>query len=205
MEESVNLALFDFDGTITTQDAYTRFVFYSASKPRIVLGFMLIWPVILFYKIGLLPASKTRPILSKVAYWRRDVADIERLAEQYCDEFLSKVVRRKALERIEWHKGRGDKIYVVSASVSPYLRIWCQRENIELICSELESKGSRYTGSYVQGDCSLERKVTFLRQREDLTQFATIYAYGDTEEDTPMLSIADVKYYCWQRMEGQLD
>ncbi len=205
MEESVNLALFDFDGTITTQDAYTRFVFYSASKPRIVLGFMLIWPVILFYKLGLLSASKTRPILSKVAYWRRDVADIERLAEQYCDEFLSKVVRQKALERIEWHKGRGDKIYVVSASVSPYLRIWCQRKNIELICSELACKGSRYTGNYVQGDCSLERKVMFLRQREDLTQFAMIYAYGDTEEDIPMLSIADVKYYCWQRMEGQLD
>lgn len=29
----MNLALFDFDGTITSEDTYTKFIFYSTPTP----------------------------------------------------------------------------------------------------------------------------------------------------------------------------
>ena len=67
---------------------------------------------------------------------------------------------------------------------------------IEIICSELEIKNGRFTGSYVNGDCSGAKKVSSVRKQVNLSSFSQIVAYGDTKEDVPMLRIADVSYYC---------
>lgn len=39
----MNLALFDFDGTITSEDTYTKFIFYSTPKVRMGIGLLLVW------------------------------------------------------------------------------------------------------------------------------------------------------------------
>ncbi|MGF1909366.1 HAD-IB family hydrolase [Vibrio kasasachensis] len=198
----MDLALFDFDGTITNQDAYTAFLFFATPRPRMIVGCVAVSPVILFYKIGLLPASKTRPILSKVAFWRRNTQQVESKAQQFVSEYLPKVMRTNALEKIEWHKQRGDEIYVVSASLSPYLDIWCQQQGIKVVCSRLSQHNQRYTGHYLKGDCSLENKVRLLKEQLDISQYSKIYAYGDTYEDLPMLDIADEKYYRWSKVDS---
>jgi HAD superfamily hydrolase (TIGR01490 family) len=195
-----NLALFDFDGTITTEDTFTAFLFYASSKQRIVIGLCILWPVIALYKIGWLPASKTRPILSKVTYWHRKQSDVIASARHFNREYLNKVTRPEMVDKIHWHQRQGDEVIVVSASLDPYLRTWCDQHGVKLICSQLEVRGSRYTGRYVQGDCSEERKVKFLKSSLDITQFGKIYAYGDTPEDLPMLELADVKYYQGQEI-----
>ena len=41
-----------------------------------------------------------------------------------------------------------------------------------------------------------------VKQRLDLSDFDTIYAYGDTEEDLAMLAIADEKYMNWQKISN---
>ena len=66
--------------------------------------------------------------------------------------------------------------------------------------SELELKNNKLTGRYVSGDCSLGNKVKGIKRTLDLSAFETIFAYGDTEEDMPMLALADEKYFRWQRM-----
>ena len=45
----MNLALFDFDGTITDADMYTKFLHYSGTKPRKVVGNLLLAPCFLVY------------------------------------------------------------------------------------------------------------------------------------------------------------
>ncbi|WP_232313041.1 HAD family hydrolase [Enterovibrio coralii] len=182
-----NLALFDFDGTVTNDDCFTAFVLFATSGKRKLAGFALIWPVVLLYKLGILPASKTRPIVAGAAFWRRKVETVDVQAKQFVDEFLAHVMREEALQRLAWHKENGDDIYVVSASLNPYLAIWCQQNGIELICSELEAVDGRYTGRYVYGDCSKARKVERIKHRVNLSQYVSVYAYGDTDEDLAML------------------
>ncbi|WP_349775481.1 HAD family hydrolase [Vibrio intestinalis] len=197
--KQANLALFDFDGTLTSQDAYTAFLFYATPKYRLVLGMLLVWPVVLLYKMGKLPASKTRPILSRVAFWQRSVNKVNQIAERYNQEFLSQVIRPNALERLQWHQQQGDDVYVVSASLSPYLQAWCEQHGVKLLCSELEQKGERYTGRYVYGDCSLENKVKAIQRSLNLDDYPKVYAYGDTYEDRPMLALANERYFCWRK------
>lgn len=193
----MNLALFDFDGTTTTEDTYTKFLFFSTPKARLYLGLLLVWPVILIYKLGWLPACRTRPILSYVAFWRRDVKSVERLAEQFASSYLPAVIRVVAQERLDWHKQRGDAIYLVSAGINPYLQLWCKAQGIELICSRLEEVEGRFTGRYQNGDCSHEDKVRLLEERVDISLYAKVYAYGDTREDVPMLRLANEAYLDW--------
>lgn len=191
----MNLALFDFDGTITTQDTYTKFIFYTTPKWRLCVGLLLIWPIIVSYKLGWFPASKTRPILSKVAFWKRSVEDVHRSAQAYVSEFLPTVMRQEMLDKIRWHQQQGDDVFLVSASLNPYLDLWCKVQKIQLICSCLEVKNGRFTGDYLEGDCSLERKVSLLKNQVEWSDYESVYAYGDTDEDIPMLSIANYAFY----------
>ncbi|GIC75758.1 HAD family hydrolase [Moritella sp. F3] len=193
----MNIAFFDFDGTITNEDCFTKFIFYATPKHRLIVGMILLSPIILLHKLGLYPAAKIRPLLAKFAFWKRCGSQLFHIAKQFECEYLPSVLRANAVARIEWHKTRGDKIVVVSASLNPYLSYWCQRHGLDLICSELESKQAVLTGNYVQGDCGGENKVRLINQRFDLTDFDTVYAYGDTNEDLPMLGLADIKFYQW--------
>ncbi|PKF48658.1 HAD family hydrolase [Enterovibrio nigricans] len=196
-----NLALFDFDGTITNDDCFTAFVLFATSKKRKCLGFALIWPVVMFHKLGLLPASLTRPVVAKAAFWRRSVKSVDAQAQQFVDEYISGVIRPEAESTLKWHKAQGDVIYLVSASLSPYLTIWCRQQGVHLLCSDLEKRDGRYTGRYVSGDCSKERKALKVKNSIDLSQYSSIYAYGDTKEDLALLALADHKYMCWKLID----
>ena len=70
---------------------------------------------------------------------------------------------------------------------------------VDAICTQLEEKGGRLTGRYVRGDCTGAEKVKRIRERYDLTRFARIYAYGDSDEDREMLDLAHEKYYRWKK------
>ena len=196
----MNIALFDFDGTITNEDAFTKFIFFATPKSRLFAGMILLSPVIFLHKIGLFPAAKIRPLLAKFAFWNRSEKPVFELGEKFALEYLPSVLRQTAMKQINWHKTRGDKIVVVSASLNPYLYFWCLQHNIELICSELESKGAVLTGNFLHGDCGGNNKVILINHRIDLSKFDSVFAYGDTKEDLPMLELAQTKFYQWREV-----
>ncbi|KHA61210.1 phosphoserine phosphatase [Vibrio variabilis] len=193
-----NLALFDFDGTITSEDTYSKFLFFATPKLRLVIGLSFMWPAIALYRCGVLPASRLRPVLSFLAFWRRDVEEIECLAKRFTQQYLPSVIREIAQTRIDWHLERGDDVFVVSAGVNPYLSIWAEKQGIKLVCSELTRRNGRFTGRYQGGDCSRENKVRLLASRVDVSAYTKVFAYGDTQEDIPMLRIADESYLNWK-------
>ncbi|RXS43244.1 HAD family hydrolase [Idiomarina sp. 29L] len=191
----MNLALFDFDGTITTRDTYTKFVFSSTKFVRLVIGALLLFPAITLYKARLLSAPKIRPLISRVAFMGVPEKQLDASAERFVSEYLPSVIRSDMLQKIAKHKENGDHVVIVSASISPYLKIWCKRHEVDLICSELEVRNGRLTGAYLNGDCSNERKVARIKERINLSLYSKVFAYGDSEEDYPMLNLANTSFY----------
>ncbi|WP_353887636.1 haloacid dehalogenase-like hydrolase, partial [uncultured Acinetobacter sp.] len=59
-DQTVNLALFDFDGTLCTRDSFTHFIFYALSKRHIVRQGIKILPWIQAYYLKLYPAPSMR-------------------------------------------------------------------------------------------------------------------------------------------------
>lgn len=196
----MNLALFDFDGTITDRDTFTDFIYHAADTGRIRLGKLMLAPVILAYKAGLLPASKAREKVAGFAFKGWTPADLREKGAAYAREILPGCLKRTAMERIRWHREQGDRIVLVSASLDVYLSFWCENHGMELICSKLAFRNGVATGRYNPRDCSGREKADRIRERYWLEDYPTIYAYGDTAEDREMLDLAHERYYRWKKI-----
>ena len=144
----MDLALFDFDGTITFKDSFEPFLRYATGRSRTVIGGIALLPLIIAYKLGLVSASKTRAIVAGFAFRGRPLTDVQRLGSAYAKEILPKTLRPKALERIMWHRTRGDRVVVVSAALCVYLEEWCRLMEVEVICTSFETKNGMITGRY---------------------------------------------------------
>jgi HAD superfamily hydrolase (TIGR01490 family) len=196
----MNLALFDFDGTITEGDTFSSFLLFAVRRRRIMLGAVPLSPVVLCYRLGLISARQARPIVSRVGFQGEPANSVREVGRRYAVDVLPRTVRRRALERIHWHKSQGDTVVVVSASLDTYLGPWCESIGVERICTELEERDGRLTGRYRHGDCSGPTKVSRIRAQYELSRYAVIYAYGDTDDDREMLQLAHRKYYRWQEI-----
>jgi HAD superfamily hydrolase (TIGR01490 family) len=198
----VDLALFDFDGTITTTGTYPGFISFAVRPLRKVAGGIMLSPLLIGYRAGLVSDQAIRRAMSSVAFWRAQPDVVRRLGEDYAAGILPTVIRPMALERIAWHKGRGDRVVVVSAALDVYLEPWCRSLGVDVICTKLEVSDGRFTGRYVEGDCCGVAKATRIRERYTLSDYETIYAYGDTDEDRQMLGLANRKFFRWQEVEA---
>ncbi len=196
----MDFAIFDFDGTITTRGTYPGFVRFAVPPWRKLAGAIILSPLLIAYKAGLLSDRSIRAALSRVGFRGEDPNRVRRLGKRYAETVLPGLIRPVALERIAWHKARGDRIVVVSASLDVYLEPWCSALGADVICTVLEARGGRLTGRYVAGDCCGEEKARRIRERYSLADYETVHAYGDTEEDRQMLEMADRKYFRWQEV-----
>ncbi|HET6432836.1 HAD-IB family hydrolase [Dyella sp.] len=194
----MDLALFDFDGTITTGDTYTPFLSYATPRRfRRRAWRKLLWPW-LGYKLRLISGPAVRRRVTAHVLAGREHAAIRALGERYARERLPRVLRPEAMARIAWHRARGDCIVVVSASLDAYLVPWCRAHGLELICSELDADGVHLTGGYRGGDCTGPAKAARVLERFPLHAYARVHAYGDTVEDREMLALAHHPVYRWQ-------
>jgi len=195
----MNLALFDFDGTITFGDTFTPFIHFAVSRPRVVAGALLLSPMIAGYELGLVSTTRMRAAIVRVALSGRRAHEIAELGRCYA-RALPGLVRPEALARIRWHQDSGDEVVVVSASLDAYLHAWCSDLGVGLICSALEANAGILTGKYAGADCSGPEKARRVLAEYDLSRYSNVYAYGDTPEDKELLGLAHRRFYRWQEL-----
>lgn len=186
----MNLALFDFDGTLTRGDNFVPFARMQASPRRKLVADLCLSPLVVGYRLGYLHASWMRQRVAWFAFRGRPISEVAQWGERYAQRELPRGLRPEAFERLQWHRARRDTIAIVSASLEPYLAPWCRSHGLHLICTQLETHGAKYTGRYLHGDCTGPEKARRIRQRFNLQRYHQIYAYGDTPEDNEMLALA---------------
>lgn len=196
----MNLALFDFDGTITTREMFPDFMRFSVAPRRLAAGKVLLAPWIGGYRMGVVSGNRVRSRIVHFGFRGVPEASVREAGHAFARDVLPGVVRPAALDRIRWHQEQGDRVVVVSGSLDVYLSHWCEQQGLELICSRLESVDGRLTGRYLGAQCVGGEKSRRVRESCDLAAFAAVYAYGDTREDIEMLNLADRKYFRWQEV-----
>jgi phosphatidylglycerophosphatase C len=188
------LALFDFDGTITSRDTFSAFIFFATRKRRIVRGVFALGPLIVRFRLGQVPAKEMRRAMVAQAFTGRSAAEVRAQGERFAVDALPKMMRPEVLERIAWHESRGHQVALVSASLGAYLEPLCRRMGWERISSDLEAKDGILTGRYEGQDCAGSVKASRVRERFSLDTFSDIYAYGDTGEDRELLELANHRF-----------
>lgn len=191
--KTINLALFDFDGTLYPKDSFTGFMFYTLSKRHIVKKGLKILPWIQAYYLKLYPAHAMRARLFQSMFKGIAADFVQNLAQEYAQQLIQNL-DQELLQQLRLHQQNGDRVVLVSASIDLYLVPICEFLNIELICTTTEIKDGLLTGHYSSEDCSCEQKKLRILQQYNLEDYQYIYAYGNSEEDLDMLSLADHPY-----------
>jgi len=149
----MDIALFDFDGTITDREMFVAFLEHAVPRRRLALGKVFLAPLIVGYKLGVVPANTIRAAAVRVGLSGAPLQAVEHAATSFATDVLPSTVRPVALERIRWHQARGDRVVVVTGALELALRPWCDRHSVELVGSQLEHRGGRLTGRYSRPQC----------------------------------------------------
>jgi len=186
----MNLALFDFDGTISSRDSYLRFLWYLDKSTLLRTCFSSL-PQIILYKIGKYPNQKLKETFLEALLCGSQLSDLHTAAERYCTNILPSIIRLGFWQRLDWHHKNKDEVVVVSASPEFILRPWCQAHGLGLIGTEVEVDfGGRLTGRIAGKNCMGDEKVRRLTNRYKIEMYENVFAYGDTKSDLPMLNLA---------------
>jgi phosphatidylglycerophosphatase C len=187
----MNLALFDFDGTISTRDSYLLFTKFLARK-RYHLGCVVLAPRIIGYLARIYPNHALKQDFLHYFYSGKTIDELQVIARKFCSGEIPAIIRSGAMERIRWHQNRGDTTVVVSACPRLILEPWCREINVDIIATELETDSdAKITGKIAGKNCWGEEKINRIQNRYPLTKYDEIFAYGDSRGDLPMLGLAD--------------
>jgi HAD superfamily hydrolase (TIGR01490 family) len=191
---AAELALFDFDHTITDADSFGRFIRDLATPQQLASAKWTVGPWLVGYRLGLVSARQLRGRVLKLAFRGRSEAEIREQGARHAHEVLPGLLRMEMMQRIAWHRERGDTLVLVSASLDVYLQPWCEHHGLELICNRLEARDGLLTGHYEGGDCG-PHKAQLIRARYDVDAYSQVHAYGDSREDLGMLALAQQRWY----------
>lgn len=189
------LALFDLDGTITTKDTMLEFIRFTKGEAAFLWGFGLMSPVLVLMKLKLLTNKKAKERTLKWFFGGMDESEFNRRCADFSDKILESLIRPGARKQLNWHKAQGHDVYIVSASAENWLKKWCAKEAVQLLATKLEIIDKKITGKLAGNNCHGEEKVNRIRQALELDQYETIWAYGDTSGDKPMLALAGKASY----------
>lgn len=195
----MQLALFDFDHTITTCDTYSQFLRRVATPRQQSAAKWTLGPWVAGYRLGVVSAEAIRRRVTRHVFPGRAAGDIEAAGDAYARDVLPGLLRPDMMRRIDRHRSQGHEVVLVSGSLDVYLRPWCRRHGLALICNSLEASDGSLTGRYAVRDIGAH-KAPEIEARYDLSRYERIHAHGDSPEDRPMLALAHDRWYRGRRI-----
>lgn len=191
----MKISFFDFDGTITKDDSMFRFIRFAVGDFKFVIGLFFLSPVLILFKLKIIPNYQAKIRMISYYFKGYNIKNFDRLASEYSLNHIDKIVKPGAIEKIQWHKNQGHKVVVVSASIDLWLRPWCEKNDIDLIATEVEVLNGIVTGKFKSKNCYGIEKVNRIKKIYNLDNYKYIYAYGDSKGDMEMLELAHSKNY----------
>jgi phosphatidylglycerophosphatase C len=191
----MQIAFFDFDGTITNKDSFIEFIKFAVGNKKFIKGFVFLSPVLVLYKLKLIPNDIAKQKVISYFFQGYEESDFKVIAKEFSLKIIDKIVKNEMLERIKWHKSQGHKVVIVSASMECWLKPWCEKYDLDIIATKLEFKNGFVTGKFLTKNCFGIEKVRCIKEIYNLEKFDYIYAYGDSKGDKYMLALADEGFY----------
>jgi len=191
----MNIALLDFDGTITTDDSLIKFIRFVVGDIKFILGMAILSPMIIAYKLKLIPNYKAKQYMLSYFFKGMTEQKFIQVANLYSLKHIDTILRPKAMDKIAWHKEQGHKVVIVSASIECWLKPWCDKHDLDLIATKLEIKDSTVTGKFLSKNCYGIEKANRIQEQYNLDDYDHIYAYGDSRGDKELLALADESFY----------
>ena len=193
--EKRNLALFDFDGTISDRDSFLLFVRKTVGTGRFCAGMARLAPQIGRFLLKCYPNQNLKEDVLTCFFQGYPLTSFTNAAEKFCRETVPLILRREAEARLCWHLEQGDRVAVVSATPELILAPWCRERGLDLLATRLQVADGILSGRIEGENFRGMVKVAQIKNKYRLGDYKEIYAYGDTSGDKPMLAMATHSFY----------
>lgn len=188
------LALFDFDGTITSKDTLFEIAKFSTSPVKYWFKIILLLPTFLMMKLGVLTKHKGKEIFLGYFFNKYNLDSFNLLCTRFCRDKLPSLIRPKALDKIQNLQKNSD-IYIVSASPENWIIPWAQSQKIAVLSTQLDFSNQHFSGKIKNKNINYDEKANLIKQKIKLDDYEEIIAFGDTKGDLPMFKLATKSYY----------
>jgi phosphatidylglycerophosphatase C len=194
--ERTVLAVFDFDGTLTTGDSLGAFLHRHLGTLGWSWALMRQSPTLLAYVLRLIPNHQAKAALLQHSLQGAAQATLAADAQRLVQTWLPRHLNAWALDELQGHQQAGHTCVLLSASLDIYLSAVAQALEIpHLICTGMEIHQGVCTGRMSTPNCHGEEKWRRLQdwfmQQGRPRESWEMHAYGDTRGDVPVLRQAD--------------
>ncbi|WP_143306826.1 HAD-IB family hydrolase [Chitinophaga vietnamensis] len=191
----MTIAFFDFDGTITNRDTLWEIVRFHRGRASLLAGVIMLSPALVLFKLKMISAQDMKQRVLQYFFGGMPEEVFRKGCEAFCRERLPHLLRPLALTAIRKHQRLGHQVVIVTASAQQWVMPWCRTIHVRCISTVLEVKNNRITGNILGANCNGEEKVRRIHEVFRLEEYQTIFAYGDSRGDKPMLSLAQYPHY----------
>jgi phosphatidylglycerophosphatase C len=190
------VAAFDFDGTLTNGGSIFDFLTVVSGRQAVLRATAALAPRLTHAAVvGGRVADAAKEELFVRVLGGVEANYLDQVGAEFAVIHLAAHIRPTVRRRLDWHRGRGDKVVIVSASLDAYVRVAAERLAADgAIATQLEVDGEgQLTGRYAGGNCRGEEKIRRLRlwMVDAGLEGARLWAYGNSRGDLRMLRSAD--------------
>jgi phosphatidylglycerophosphatase C len=189
------LALFDFDGTITTKDTLFEIIRFQKGSLAFYFGMIWLLPFLVSHKLKLISARAAKEKVLSLFFANQSQTDFQKMCNRFISEALPSLLREEAVKKIQYHIQNNDRIVVVTASPYQWVEGWCNSMKIEIIATRILIKDGIITGKLDSLNCNNEEKVNRIREYLKIDDHSPVYAYGNSSGDKPMLALATFPFF----------
>lgn len=190
------VAVFDFDGTLTTKDTFLEFIKFSCGTWQFYIGFLLYSPILILMKLHLYPNWKAKQKIFSYFFKGTEYRRFQELGRLFANK-IELFRREEIIGKLKAHIDNGETVYVISASIDEWVRPWCEQFGItDVVGTKIEvSSNGCLTGKFLTKNCYGQEKVNRLLQMEPKRNEYCLYAYGDSRGDKETLEFANRGFY----------
>ena len=187
-------AVFDRDGTIVRGDTCLAFLAHLLRRRPHRLAHAASLPLdTIRFGLGRKPNEWLKSRFLRAIGGGCSRPDMAAHVDSFLPGYLRRAVKPMALARIEWHRARGHRLILASASLDFYTEPLARRLRFDLVLSTRAAwrEGTmtgELDGANLRGEAKLAAVRAAIGEGADRPE---IFAYSDHRSDLPLLRFAD--------------